>query len=239
MLGDIMSISRMRMASDGRGVSTLIAFFDCPLHCRYCINNHCHRSEDPEMQMVRGAYTPEQVIEVVKKDDLYFKMTGGGIVFGGGEPLLQADFIHEVCSLADPAWEKRIETSLFGDWRTFRFLINDIDEWIIDVKDMNNEIYRKYTGERNEGVLRNLRMLLKRIPSKIILVRLPYIPGYNTYEDIENSKRLLHEMGVTRTDEFVYEHIRYEKPVKRPKESAGTLGYLRVPNIERQIRERN
>lgn len=42
MIGDIMSISRLRMGTDGKGVSTLVAFFDCPLHCIYCANDHCH-----------------------------------------------------------------------------------------------------------------------------------------------------------------------------------------------------
>lgn len=42
MIGDIMSVSRLRMATDGQGVSTLVAFFDCPLKCKYCINNSCH-----------------------------------------------------------------------------------------------------------------------------------------------------------------------------------------------------
>ena len=38
MLDEIMSISRLRMGTDGKGVSTLVAFFDCPLKCKYCIN---------------------------------------------------------------------------------------------------------------------------------------------------------------------------------------------------------
>lgn len=129
------------MATDGMGVSTLIAFWGCPLHCKYCINDQCHDSHDA----VRGLYTPEELVRAVGKDDIYFKMTGGGIVFGGGEPLLQAGFIHEVCQLADPGWIKRIETSLNTDWENVIILIDDIDEWIVDIKDMNREIYQKYT----------------------------------------------------------------------------------------------
>lgn len=49
----------------------------------------------------REYYTPEKLVRVLEQDDIYFKMTGGGVVFGGGEPLLQADFIHKVCKLSE------------------------------------------------------------------------------------------------------------------------------------------
>lgn len=60
-------------------------------------------------------------------------MAGGGVTFGGGEPLIQSDFIHEVCKLMPPAWNKRIETSLNVPWRYVEPLLQDLDEWIIDI----------------------------------------------------------------------------------------------------------
>ena len=226
MYGDIMRISRLRMATDGNGVSTLIAFWGCPLHCKYCLNDQCHKREGVN-ETERGAYTPEELIKVVSKDDLYFKMTGGGIVFGGGEPLLQSDFIHEVCNLVDPAWHKRIETSLNVEWRDFKFLIDDIDEWIIDIKDMNPNIYQKYTGCHNIRVIRNLKMLLKRVHPKKIWIRTPHIPGYNNDEDVEKSIRMLRNLGFTRIDEFVYECTQFVK--KEEKKNGSMLGGFVLP----------
>jgi len=101
MTGDIMTISRLRMGTDGAGVSTLVTFFGCPLQCKYCANWFCHENETP-----RISYTPEALVSSLMQDDIYFKMTGGGVVFGGGEPLLQAEFIHEVCQLADLVWKR-------------------------------------------------------------------------------------------------------------------------------------
>ena len=72
MIGDVMSISRLRMGTDGEGVSTLITMHGCPLSCKYCINDYCH-----DEYCERGAYTPEKLIEVLKKDDIYYKMSGG------------------------------------------------------------------------------------------------------------------------------------------------------------------
>ena len=90
-MSDIMAISRLRMGTDGKGVRTLVGFYGCPLNCKYCANHYCHQSET-----VRADYTPEELLEVLSIDEPYFLMTGGGVTFGGGEPLLQAGFIHEV-----------------------------------------------------------------------------------------------------------------------------------------------
>ena len=122
MTGDIMAVSRLRMATNGEGVSTLVTFYDCPLHCKYCVNEYCHRKEDRLPRTPEAAYRPEELIEVLRKDEIYYLMTGGGIVFGGGEPLLQAAFIHEVCRQSDFGWKKRIETSLNVPWSCVEIL---------------------------------------------------------------------------------------------------------------------
>ena len=199
MLGEIMAISRLRMASDGEGVSTLVAFYGCPLQCRYCANPYCH-----EEGTQREAYTPAQLVSELSQDDIYFKMTGGGIVFGGGEPLLHANFIHEVCQLADPLWKKRIETSLYSKWDLVRQLAGDIDEWIVDIKDMNPKIYRAYTNMDNSVVISNLKKLIEIVPKEKIWLRIPYIRKYNSQGDVKKSVDGLRKLGFSRLEEFEY-----------------------------------
>ena len=199
MIGKILTISRLRMASDGAGVSTLVAFFGCPLRCKYCANWVCHEPDTP-----KGAYQPETLVSALNKDDIYFKMTGGGVVFGGGEPLLQAEFIHEVCKLADPLWKKRIETSLYAKWDRIRLLLDDIDEWIIDVKDLQPEIYKKYTGKDNELVISNLKKLIAIVPKEKILIRVPFIANINSSDDVKQSVETLKMMGYSRIEQFEY-----------------------------------
>lgn len=181
----IMSISRLRMATDGKGVSTLVAFYDCPLKCKYCINKRCHRDDfDRERS---GEYELEQLLDVLRQDEIYYMMTGGGVVFGGGEPLLQSSFIHKVCRLTGNKYAKRIETSLNVPWEYVEPLLNDIDEWIIDIKETNPEIYEKYTGVDYNNVMNNLLLLVDAVPLERIHIRIPYIPGYNTPADVEKS----------------------------------------------------
>ncbi len=194
MIGDIMTVSRLRMGTDGDGVSTLVSFFDCPLHCRYCINDFCHDNERTVFGSVpRVAYTPEQLVETLKKDDIYYKMSGGGIVFGGGEPLLQSAFIHEVCKLFDPEWKKRVETSLGVPWRCVEPIVEDIDEWIIDIKETNLMIYKKYTGIEIYKMRENILRLRDLIDASKLRIRIPKIPGFNTEKDVEKSAEWVRE----------------------------------------------
>lgn len=186
MIGDIMAISRLRMATDGQGVSTLVSFFGCPLHCKYCANECCHEHSSFG-KTPRAAYKPKELIKVLRKDEIYYLMTGGGIVFGGGEPLLQSEFIHEVCKQADPGWKKRIETSLNIPWNLVESLLDDLDEWIIDIKDTNCFIYEKYTGIDNEKVLSNLFRMRNIVSPEKIHIRVPHIEGFNTPDDVVKS----------------------------------------------------
>ena len=76
------------MCIDGAGVSTLIAGAGCPLHCRWCINRELLQSAPNK------PVTAQELLERVKIDDLSFRATGGGVTFGGGEPLLHAAFLR-------------------------------------------------------------------------------------------------------------------------------------------------
>ena len=199
MLGDIIKLSRLRMWSDGSGISTLVAFWGCQLHCKYCANASCHEKNTP-----KKSYNTSELVNKLKQDDIYYKMTGGGVVFGGGEPLMQAEFIHEVCNLADPMWQKRIETSLYADWEKICLLVDDIDEWIIDIKDLNPQIYMNYTGKDNDIVIQNLTKLIAYVPKEKILIRVPYISGFNLVDNVECSVKELEVMGFTRIEKFEY-----------------------------------
>ena len=204
MFGDILSISRLRMGTDGNGISTLVVFFDCPLHCKYCINDFCHKPPKPFVGVQHAAFTPQELIEILRKDDIYYLMSGGGIVFGGGEPLLQAKYIHKVCTLADQRWAKRIETSLNIPWDNIKPVLYDMDEWIIDIMDINSDIYKNYTGKDNKNMIKNLLKLRNKISSDKIHIRIPRIAGYNSEYDIEKSIQWVRENIGVEPEVFSY-----------------------------------
>ncbi len=190
-MSDIMSISRLRMGTDGKGITTLVAFYGCPLHCQYCLNHECHGE-----RTIRADYTAAELIDVLSLDEPYFLMTGGGVTFGGGEPLQQAEFVHEVCRMMNAKWKRNIETSLYSPWKRIELLLEDIDDWYIDIKDIDSEIYSAYTGKKNSNVLVNLKKLVDAVGPEKVCVRIPLIPDYNTtehqYKSMEYVLREIH-----------------------------------------------
>ena len=195
----LIGIGRHRIGIDGEGVTTLVTFHGCPLHCQYCLNPHCLVPEGVWREM-----SPEEVLEEVRIDNLYFLATGGGITFGGGEPFLRSEFIQAFCELAPQEWKMTIESSLNVERKHLERLLPLIDSYIVDVKDMNPDIYEHYTGRENTRTIDNLHWLAEQGVAEKVLIRLPLIPDFNTQKDRENSRLLLEEMGYTRFDEFQY-----------------------------------
>ena len=194
----IFGIGRHRLTVDGEGVTTLVAFTGCPLRCKYCLNKQ-------SWELERGRlYTPELLFEEVKIDQLYFLATHGGVTFGGGEPLQQEEFIKQFRELCGPQWQLLAETSLNVPFENVQALDAVLDGYIIDIKDMNPEIYKAYTGKDNAIVLANLEWLLKSGDPNRILMRVPHIPEFNTDEDVAKSMERLKAMGVKNIDEFNY-----------------------------------
>ncbi len=191
-------VSRHRIGRDGVGVTTLVGGAGCPLECKYCLNPQCKKPAPYE-------FTVEQLFERVAVDSLYFEATGGGVVFGGGEPLNFAEFIREFILYArqrNVNWRFTLETSLAVSLDKLTLLDGLIDEYIVDIKDMNDDIYTAYTGKSTEKMKRALAHLAPY--AERVTVRVPLIPEFNTKEDTQRSVAALREYGFARFDEFVY-----------------------------------
>ena len=196
----LIAVARHRLAVDGEGVTTLVAFHGCTLHCQYCLNSQCLRPEG-----LWRTVTPDKLLDEVMIDNLYFLATGGGITFGGGEPAIRSEFIDAFCRIAPSEWHFTIETAFNVDRLHLERLLPHIHEYYIDIKDTNPDIYRRYTGQDNQRALDNLQWLLSHDGlAERVMVRLPHIPDFNTDEDVNRSRQYLESIGVTRIDEFTY-----------------------------------
>ena len=195
----LIGICRHRLTVDGAGVTTLVAFHGCPLRCKYCLNAQCLAPEG-----VWRTMTADAILAELQCDDLYFRATGGGVCFGGGEPLLRSDIIVEVCRQMPEEWSVTIETSLNVPLHRVEAVAPFVRQWIIDIKDMNPSIYRSYSGIDNLHVRQNLEWLATHVDLESVLIRLPLIPQYNTPEDILSSRQQLQALGFTHFDEFTY-----------------------------------
>ena len=195
----IIGINRHRLTTDGEGVTTLVAFHGCPLHCKYCLNPQCF-SPDGVLRTI----TPSELYSEVEIDDLYFMATGGGICFGGGEPLLRSKFIVEFAKIMNPEWNIVLETSLNVPLEQLKIVAPLVNEFVVDVKDMDEPIYKAYTMQNNNMVVSNLKWIAENRYTDKTIVRLPLIPYYNTDTTQEKSRKQLERMGFYRFDIFEY-----------------------------------
>lgn len=195
----IIGIARHRLSTDGDGVTTLVAFHGCPLRCRYCLNPQS-LGDDKSFR----DYSPDELYAETRVDELYFIATGGGVTFGGGEPCMRPQFIREFRNLCGEAWRLNLETSLNVPSASIEALLPVVNTLIIDIKDMNPDIYRSYTGQSNDRVIDNLRLIADAGRQHDCIVRLPLIPNHNDDFDREASRATLEALGFTRFDLFTY-----------------------------------
>jgi pyruvate formate lyase activating enzyme len=194
----IIGINRHRINTDGKGIRTLIGLGGCSLNCKYCINKDLLQDEFEEISI-------EELLEEVLIDYCYFVSTNGGVTFGGGEPLLQWNEIIEFIKILPNEITVCIETSLNLDEEIIRDVIEKVDGLIIDIKSIDKDIYKKYTGIDNEKVLNNLELISKLGMQEKCKIRIPKIKKYTTKELEEKTIEYIKSLGYTNIDYFKYE----------------------------------
>lgn len=131
---------------------------------------------------VGKVYTPEQVLQEVEQDRVFYRRGHGGVTLSGGEILLQPEFALAVLQCCSRAYlNLAIETSAFGRWEHLREMIPLCDTVFIDCKCMDPVRHKKLTGVDNREIQENIRNAAKlcrdlHIP---LVVRLPLIPTLN------------------------------------------------------------
>ena len=192
----LLRLARHRMEIDGAGVTTLVAGAGCPLSCAYCINKSVLRQAPTWV-------SPAELYEKTRLDDLYFRATGGGLCFGGGESLLHPDFYEALRPLCR-GWRFTAETSLNVSPELVRRAAAIFDAFIVDVKTLAPAIYERYTGKAPGPVWENLKYLVGALDPEAIHLRVPLIPGYNDAADQERSEAAPRGLGLTRIERFSY-----------------------------------
>ena len=154
---------------DGPGIRFTTFCQGCPHHCPGCQN--------PETWPFEGGFevTPEDVVEHVKRNPLT-----RGVTFSGGEPTGQPEFLLEVLDRT-AAMHRAIETSAYCSSKVFSAVLARVDYVMMDLKLMDPERHRHYTGVPNEPILENLERLKKS--GKPFRIRIPVIPGVNDSDE--------------------------------------------------------
>lgn len=145
---------------------------DCDV-CGICVKACPERIRRVSGERVSASELAQRLMENAD----YYTSTGGGVTFSGGESLLQADFVLETLSLLAPSVHKAVETSGQGTETAFRGFMDSFDLIMLDLKSMDDDIHKQYTGVSNQNILGNARALCEG--GTPFIIRIPVIPGVN------------------------------------------------------------
>jgi pyruvate formate lyase activating enzyme len=166
--------------------------------CRGC--GQCVQVCPDEARSLMGKeMTVQEVFEDVKGDVNFYKRSGGGVTLTGGEPLFQPDFSRELLSICRQAGiHTAIETCGYANWETLKDVLQFTDLVLYDLKHMDSEKHRQYTGVPNKLSLSNVQKIYHELKIPV-WARIPVIPGYNdSNENIRDTAKFVSaELGKT------------------------------------------
>lgn len=173
--GSIAQIESMGLV-DGPGIRTVVFLNGCKLRCLFCHN--------PEMfKLGELNYTPEELFKKIMRNKPYFKKNGG-VTFSGGEPLLQCDFLIEVCKLLKKeSINIALDTAGVGNGN-YDEILNLVDLVIFDIKAIDENSYKHIT---NNNISESLKFLKKcQELNKKMWLRQVIVPDINDSEEYIN-----------------------------------------------------
>lgn len=149
-------------------------------NCNLCAEVCCTNSK----QVMGKKMTVDEVLIEILKDRPFYKKSGGGVTFSGGEPLMQPDFLLEILKKCkNLGIDTAIETSGYGSSIVLEEAAEYLDTIHFDIKHMNDIKHKELTGVSNKLILDNLIKLNNKLEEKKVIVRIPVIPGYNDSEE--------------------------------------------------------
>lgn len=158
-------------------------------------------------------YNSEQILKIIERQRIFYRYSRGGVTFSGGEATLQVDMLRELVEkLYDKGLNLAIETSGYFEFNDVKNILKKLDLIFIDIKHMDDDKHKFYTGVSNQKILDNISRLKElKVP---VVVRVPVIYGVNS--DVDN---------IRKTAKFVKKNIDDPKLELLPYHSFGDSKY--------------
>ena len=232
MNGTIFSIEEFS-TFDGPGVRCTVFLKGCPLRCQWCHNPEGQLFQPQILRSPNGCIqcgscsntrmtkesiplcpqhlyricgetiSPEKLVERLSDKFWMLNTASGGITFSGGEPLSQPEFLDECLSLLKSRVHRAIQTSGYTDKNTFYRILKNTDYVLFDLKLIDSEKHKHFTGVDNTTILNNYKTLASSgVP---FVTRIPLIPGVNdTAENLTATANFISQLGVKQIDLLPY-----------------------------------
>ncbi len=142
--------------------------------------------------------TAAEVVAVVSRDMAFYRNSGGGVTFSGGEPLAQPGFLLEMLRLCrERVIHTTVETCGWAPAEVISSILPYTDLFIFDLKLLDEQKHLEYTGKSLQPVLENLALLASAAVN--LTVRVPLIGGItDTPENLEAIAGLMRQLGLQR-----------------------------------------
>lgn len=197
----------------------------CPLRCLWCHNPESQEVGIEQITVKRmldgrsfethpavGSWqSAAEVMKEIEKDEIFYRESGGGVTFSGGEPLMQADALKEILLLCKKkGYHIAIDTSGHAEPAAVKKIMDLANLWLFDLKLMDDSRHIEFTGVSNELALKNLEILAGE--GKEIIIRFPLIPGVTDGElNLAGIRNIMKDLGLNRIDILPYHSIAKEK----------------------------
>jgi pyruvate formate lyase activating enzyme len=178
--------------------------------CGSCVENCPSKA----LKKIGQPYTVNQLVERIQKEELFIKRSNGGVTFSGGEPALQYPFIAKLAlQLKAHDYHLALDTCGAAPAKAYETLVPLVDLILFDLKELDNERHRLFTGGTNVEIHKNLTLILKIIEQQNlrteVWIRTPLIPGMtNTSENIQGIGELIStKKGILKWDLCTFNNL--------------------------------
>lgn len=185
-------------------------------------------------------YTPERILAIALEDEPFFRASGGGVTFSGGECLLHGAFMFEALKLChDAGIHTTVDTCGAIPRQAFEAVLPYTNLFLYDIKLMDNARHLAYTGRENGEILKNAQALCRS--GAQVVIRVPLIPGHtDAAEDVRAIGRFIRDaldMRVVRVELLPYNQLAQTKYGNQTAWTDGGLGEYPLPGLETQSPE--
>ncbi len=134
------------------------------------------------IEMSGRVYQPDELMQLIERERIHIDQSRGGVTFSGGEPLMYADFLIEMLKkCGEKGLHRAVDTCGYSSENTLLEVAKHADLFLFDLKLMNSDQHKKWTGKDNKLILANLKVLAKT--GTDINIRVPLIKNVNTDEN--------------------------------------------------------
>lgn len=201
----------------------------CDECTHYCVNR--------AREIAGKEYSIDELLKIILKDKIFYEESNGGVTLSGGEPVMQIDFVEELLKrLKQENIHTAVDTSGVMPFEYYERIYKYTDLFLYDIKLIDDDKHKKFTGLSNATILDNLKKLSKIHNN--INIRLPIIDGVNSVngvnaddEHINCVINLIKGLGIKKINLLPYHDISRHKYKKLNMEYDGLE--MKVPSEEK------